>query len=106
MLKGIEAQLMVTRTADLSRDANALQRKNDLVRDYMAVQAQALAELEKGQVPQVLRAQEVAINKDKQGSGQQDAKQQREDEPEYAWENDNELILLPAENSSTIDIRI
>jgi hypothetical protein len=43
MLKGIEAQLMVTRTADLAREASAMQRQNDLTRDYLALHAKALA---------------------------------------------------------------
>ena len=106
MLKGIEAQLMVTRTADLARDASALQRKNDLTRDFLAVQAQALTNQEKQQIAQTLNAQEVVVHKDKQEKGQQGQAEQSGEEKHYDEEINDEYILPPSENQTTIDIKI
>lgn len=105
MLKGIEAQLMVTRTADLVRDAGTMQRKNDLVRDYLALQTKALAEQEKGQVPQTLNAQAVVIHKDKQGDGRQGGGEREGENKEY-YAEDDDYTLPPQESTSTIDIKI
>ena len=105
MLKGIEAQLMVTRTAELAREAGALQRKNDLVRDYLALQTQALADQEKLQVAQVVKAQAVVTHRDKQGGGQQE-QAEREGEPRELWAEDDEYNLAPPENCHAIDIKI
>ena len=105
MLKGIEAQLMVTRTADLAREAGALQRKNDLARDYLAVQAQSLAELERKQVTQALRTQNIVLHTDKHGGGRQ-AYQEQEGDKNYGETEGDEYILLPPEAQSTIDIKV
>ena len=106
MLKGIEAQLMVTRTAELARDADAMQRKNDLVRDYLALQTQALAELEKGQVAQTLKAQAVVIHKDKQGGSQQEPGGQTREEEKFLDEEEDDYIIPVLDSNTTIDIRV
>jgi hypothetical protein len=104
MLKGIEAQLMVTRTADLAREAGAMQRKNDLVRDYLAQQTQALAEIEKQQVAQALKAQAVVIHRDKQGGGRQEYAEQEGEQREFAEEE--EYTVPSSGNHTTIDIKV
>ena len=106
MLKGIEAQLMVTRTADLARDAGAMQRKNDLVRDYLALQTQALAEQEKKQAPKTLNAQEAVIHKDKQGGGQSFKEEGDEEDNAFFTGEDEDYVIPPSANNSTIDIKI
>ena len=106
MLKGIEAQMMVTRTADLARDANALQRKNDLARDYLAIQTKTLTDQEKQQVAQTLNVQEVMIHKDKQEKGQQKQEEQSGEEKTFAEETTDDYIVPPSENHPTIDIKI
>lgn len=106
MLKGIEAQLMVTRTAELARDADAILRKNDLVRDYLALQTQALAELEKGQVAHTPKAQSVVFHKDKQGRNRQDLEEQENDD-EVLFALEEEDYPMPAlDSNTTIDIRV
>ena len=104
MLKGIEAQLMITRTADLAKDASAIQRKNDLARDYLAVQAQTLAVNEKQQVAQTTKTQMLAIHKDKQGSAQQEYQEQKQKKP--TQEPTQKQNQSPTTYRTTIDIRI
>jgi len=106
MLKGIDAQLMVTRTADLAREADIIQRKNDLVRDYLAVQTQALAEQKKLQVAHTLGAQRVEIHPDKQGGGQQGYQTQQQENDELSDTTEDEYLLPPTANQSIIDIKI
>ena len=103
MLKGIEAQMMVTRTADLSREAGAMQRKNDLTRDYLVQHAQALSELEKQRVERTLNTQQIVIHPDKHGSNQQEYPEQGEQKD---YEEEDALIELPSGNHNTIDIKI
>ena len=49
-IRGIDAQMMVTRTADLLQAANTQQKGGERVQDFLAVQNQALAEHEKASV--------------------------------------------------------
>lgn len=40
-IKGIDAQIMITRTADIMRENTAVQKKPEVTQDYLAVQAKA-----------------------------------------------------------------
>ena len=40
-IKGIDAQIMITRTADFARESIAAQRKPEITQDYLSVQAKA-----------------------------------------------------------------
>jgi len=109
MLKGIEAQGMITRTAEIARDAGAMQRKNDVVRDYLAVQTQALAEREGQQVAQTLHAQEVVIHPDKQEKRHPDREKREErssEENGSLAEADREYAVLSEDNHNIIDIKV
>lgn len=39
-IRGIDSQIMIARSADLARDASAIQKRPEVVSDYKAVQAQ------------------------------------------------------------------
>lgn len=88
MLKGIETQIMVTRTTEIMREADAQQRRNELARDFQAAQTQALAEHEQKQVTQTSKTQEARIQRDKQEKGKQSRNQQGQAQP--AFEDDAE----------------
>lgn len=83
MIKGIETQIMVTRTTDYMREADSQQRKNELARDFHAVQTQALAEHEQKQVTQTLKSQESALQRDKQEKGRGSRKQQGKEQEKH-----------------------
>lgn len=69
-IKGIDNQMMVTRTAEYSKDAGAHLRKGELVQDYLAAQAKAQAEIDHEKVSQTIKAQEALIHKDRKGQGE------------------------------------
>lgn len=107
MLKGIESQTMVTRTTDFVREADQHQRKNDLTRDHMAVQAQNQIEQEQQQVTQTLKAQEAVIHRDKE------RRRRQPDDEELVWElieedapPEENGAPQPARGNYIIDIKI
>jgi hypothetical protein len=98
--------MMVTRTADLAREAGAMQRKNDLTRDFLAHQAKALSELEKQQVERTLTAQQVVIHRNKHGNGRQEYPEADKEKNDYSEEIGEDYLEFPSEGQSTIDIKI
>lgn len=103
-IKGIDAQLMVTRAADLAKDSSTQLKKNELMQDYLAVHAKAVEHQEQTKVAKAIESQQVSINKDKDkdsSPGSQDQNPKKTPEDEALEELDTYIS-----DSSTIDIKI
>ena len=107
-IRGIDAQIMVTRTAELQKDTSNVQRKNDLMRDYMAAQTKA-EELQNSDA--VVRTQETAepnVTLDKDGKNDGSASERERREPQREYEDPNQYLLdqLRTDDMYTIDIKV
>lgn len=67
-IRGIDAQLMLSRTPDFARDASAQLKTGDKVQDFLAVQAQAEAEHEKSSVVKSEEAPKSELHLGDEGS--------------------------------------
>lgn len=67
-IKGIDAQIMVTRTAELSKESSNQIKRNELMQDYMSVQGRLMEEHEKQMVTGLQEAQEAVIQREREGS--------------------------------------
>ncbi len=111
-IKGIDNQMMITRTAELAKDATSQLKRGELAQDYLAVQAKALAEHEQGVVQKAQKPHEALIQKDKQGSQQQGQGRQgggaQADEGEDEGENllAADRLAMPKGEMRTIDIKV
>ena len=67
-IKGIDTQIMVTRAAELAKESSNQIKRNELMQDYMSVQGRLIEEHEKQMVTGLNEAQEVAIQREREGS--------------------------------------
>ena len=66
-IRGIDAQLMVTRTADLVQAANTQQKGAERIQDFLAVQNQSEIEREKASVAKTDKSPEVELRLGNEG---------------------------------------
>lgn len=72
-LKGIDAQIMVARTADVAREAAVQAKGGERMQDFLAVQAKAMAEREQSMVSKLDRSEKPELRAGDEGSGAQDS---------------------------------
>ncbi|MDR2356601.1 MAG: hypothetical protein LBD92_00740 [Oscillospiraceae bacterium] len=103
-LRGIDAQIMVTRTTEASRESSRMAYRGELAQDYLSVQARVEGDIGRERVARTIKAEQTEFHPDDDGGGggasgggayggEQDG---AEDGAEY---------LVPAEEH-IIDIRI
>jgi len=106
-IKGIDAQIMITRTAELARDSSAQLRRNELMQDYLAAQTRALETQEKKSVAKTLNTQkgELRPDNDREGNGRDWSGDEREAR-EREQADQEQLAQLAPTGPHTIDITI
>lgn len=103
-VRGIENQMQITRAAELAKEASSQLKRTELMQDYQAVQARALAAQEAQKVANTLETQEVVFDKDKEGGGGSDEQKQQRQKQQQPLSEEAELPVSSGEH--TIDIRI
>ena len=68
MLKGIDTQIMVARTTDVSRDASQMAKFGDVAQDNKAMKAQLEAEIQQQQVQKEEESDKADLRPDEDGS--------------------------------------
>ncbi len=66
-LNGIDAQIMTQRVMDVAKDASVINKKNELMQDFMAVQRKAEDELRDSSVTKLERKDDPRITKEHGG---------------------------------------
>ena len=106
-INGIDAQIGTLRAVDVAKDASNINKKNDLMQDYMALQRKAEDELQDTMVSKLQRKDDPLITKEHGGSGQDAADEQNKNNkktrPDLGEEEEEEPGIV---SSSKIDIRI
>ncbi len=106
-LNGIDAQIIAQRAMDVAKDASTINKKNELMQDYMALHRKAEDELRDSMVLKLERKDDPRINKEHSGSGQDAADEQDKDKKETGGGEGEEGEADPGIiSSSKIDIRI
>lgn len=72
-LKGIDAQIMVTRTADMAREAVTQLKSGERMQEFLAVQAKEMAEREKSMVSELDKSEKPELRSDKDGGSARDS---------------------------------
>jgi hypothetical protein len=107
-LNGIDAQIMTQRTADTVKNASTLNKRNELMQDYMALQRKTEDEIQDRVVLELERKDDPRITKEHKGAGQdagggQHGKRQKARPSEESEEEEEPGFIS---SSSRIDIRI
>ena len=68
MIKGIDTQIMVARTTDVSRDASLMSKFGDVAQDNKAMKAQLESEIQQQQVQQEEETDKADLRPDEDGS--------------------------------------
>jgi len=107
-IKGIDAQMMITRATELTKDSSAQLRKNELMHDYLAAQTRAIETRENQSVARTLKPQEIEIhlNNDREGSGGWTGPDGEREAEEREQADQDRLAQLAPIDPHTIDITI
>lgn len=76
-LRGIENQMVVTRTADYARDASAQIRQGAVAQDYLAHQNKVLADMQREQVQQLQGKEAARIRMEERKEQEQKSKKKK-----------------------------
>ena len=106
-IKGIDAQLMITRAADLARDASQQVRKNELVQDYLSAQMNAQEQFEIQKAPKTNESEKVKLNLDKESEREGSAKKRPSaSSKQQKAVQENEVLKHVPSPDSIIDVII
>jgi hypothetical protein len=106
-IKGIDAQMMITRAADLARESSALQKKAELTQDYLAIQAKANEAQEQKRIARKTEVEMQKLHPDKDGGGGGGTGGGGGSKPKNSAkkaEPDSDTLVPPGNN--VIDIRV
>lgn len=109
-IRGIDAQIMVTRAAELVRDTSVQLKGSERMQDFLAIQAQAQTELDQSTVLKSTESEKVQLQLGDEGGGagytpaenEREGQATSEDEARLAAANDP---LVPSEEH-IIDIKL
>lgn len=106
-LNGIDAQIVTQRAIDVAKVASNINKKNELMQDYMALQRKAEDELQDMSVSKLERKDDPQITKEHDGSGQDAANEKDKNKKNTRSETDEKEEKEPGiVSNSKIDIRI
>ena len=107
-LNGIDAQIIAQRAMDVAKDASTINKKNELMQDYMAQHRKAEDELQDTMVSKLQRKDDPQITKEHGGSGRytpdERKRNKKETQPENGGEEEDEEPGIVS--SSHVDIKI
>ncbi|MDR2665235.1 MAG: hypothetical protein LBC21_03015 [Oscillospiraceae bacterium] len=109
-LKGIDAQILVTNTAEASRESSRMAYRGELVQDYISVQARVEGESGRERVAKTIKSERLDLYPDDGGSGGAAGDGGGEPPEEYALPEDGQGwderdYLFPAEEH-IVDIKV
>ena len=107
-IKGIDTQIMITRTADAARDTSAMQRHPQISQENTADRFKAESVLNQSRVQSTEESEmeNIRTDIDGGGSGAAGGGGSPQDEEEMTEEQMRDLMVAPAEHEQIIDIMI
>jgi hypothetical protein len=89
-LTGIDTQISVSRTAEFSKDLTNIQRRSELMQDFMSLQRKAVEEAQKHEVLKIESKDEVQITRDGKGTGRDGYEGRKKEKTEEEGEKPEE----------------
>lgn len=105
-IKGIDTQIMITRSAELVKESSNQLKKNELMQDYMNIQAAEFERQKKQGVLKASEAGELRLHQDGE-NGQKNATFKRQKNKKQSNSTGEELQIPPNPGGKyKIDIKI
>ena len=106
-IRGIDTQIMITRTADFARETSSVQKQPEVTQNYLAVQTKIESAQEQSRVKATNESEmeNIRTDKDGEGSGAAGGEGSRQ-EQEMTEEQQRELLVAPAPYDQLIDIHV
>ena len=107
-LNGIDNQIIAQRAMDIAKDASTMNKKSELMQDYMALHRKAEDELQDTMVSKLERKDDPQITQEHGGSGRYTPEEQNKEKKEAQQESGGEAGEGEpgVGSSSRIDIKI
>ena len=105
-IRGIDTQIMITRTADFAKETSSVQRQPETTQEHLASQTKIESAQDQSRVAATTESDMDTIRTDVDGSGSGAAGGggSGQDEEEMTEEQKRELLVAPAEHDQLIDI--
>jgi len=105
-IRGIDTQIMITRTADFAKETSAVQRQPETTQEHLAAQRKVESTLDQSRVAETTETENENIRTDVDGggSGAAGGEGSPQEEEEMTEEQKKELLVAPADHDQLIDI--
>ena len=107
-IRGIDTQIMITRTSDFVRETSSTQRQPELNQEHLANQTKIETTQDQSRVKATTESEMENIQTDADGSGSGAAggEGSQQDDAEMTEEQKKELLVAPAPYDQLIDIMV
>jgi len=107
-IRGIDTQIMITRTADFARETSSVQKQPEVTQDYLAIQTKIESAQDQSRVAATNESEmeNIRTDKDGEGSGATGGEGSQQEEEEMTEEQKRELLVAPAPYDQLIDIHV
>ena len=104
-IRGIDTQIMITRTTDFVRETSSTQRQPETTQEHLANQGKVESSLDQSRVAATVETENENIRTDVDGSGSGAAggEGSQQEEEEMTEEQKKELLVAPADHDQLID---
>ena len=105
-IRGIDTQIMITRSSDFVRETSNIQRHPELTQEHLAAQQKADSAQDQSRVAATVESEMENIRTDVDGEGSGAAGgggSGRDEEEEMTEEQKRELLVAPADHEQLID---
>ena len=105
-IRGIDTQIMITRTSDFVRETSSAQRQPEVSQEHLANQGKIESTHDQSRVKETTETEneEIRTDKDGAGSGAAGGDGSGQEEEEMTEEQKRELLVAPADHDQLIDI--
>ena len=104
-IRGIDTQIMITRTADFARETSSTQRHPETTQEHLAAQTKVESAQDQSRVAATNESEMENIRTDEDGSGSgASGGGSGSEEEEMTEEQKKELLVAPGDHDQLIDI--
>ena len=105
-IRGIDTQIMITRTADFARETSSTQRQPETTQEHLAAQTKVESSHDQSRVAATTESdmENIRTDVDGEGSGAAGGEGSQQEEEEMTEDQKKELLVAPAPHDQLIDI--
>jgi len=107
-IRGIDTQIMITRSSDFVRETSSTQRQPEVSQEHLAAQQKIESTQDQSRVVATNESEmeNIRTDVDGEGSGAAGGEGSQKEEQEMTEEQKRELLVAPADHDQLIDIMI